>query len=394
MGSILSVHDRMKFQREFDVSVLGLTPGEMQVWDENPHIRQVFASKREFRVFTDEFSEKARLLEDGFPKSEYYRRLGEAKTVEHWGQRKLLLSEIEFLTRFCAAPTTPTTITTTTNGYLTDDTKSTNSTLTENTQQQQQQPPTPPPPANWTVVYAGAAPGTHINYLSQELFPNVKFVLVDPAEFYIDETENISIRNEYFTSELAKEFANQSNVLFISDIRVYSPKMPFAQVERQVQQDMEFQKNWVQIMRPVASMLKFRLPYGTGQSEYLDGDIYLPVWGGRTTTETRLVVTNCNSMRLYDHKDYESSMFYFNTEFRTSYFPHKFSNQHGLDHCFDCRSEIFILKQYLKKVKNLTHLTEEELDQKVTEMSVEISNQISFSGRTLCLNQDEDEGDE
>ena len=41
-------------------------------------------------------------------------------------------------------------------------------------------------------------------------------------------------------------------------------------------------------------MLKFRLPYTPplGSTEYLDGDFYLPVWGGRTTTETRLIVTD------------------------------------------------------------------------------------------------------
>ena len=59
--------------------------------------------------------------------------------MEHWGQRKLLFSEIEFLTLY---------------GHLAK-----------------------------TVVYAGAAPGTHINYLSKELFPEHKWVLVDPAPF-------------------------------------------------------------------------------------------------------------------------------------------------------------------------------------------------------------------
>jgi hypothetical protein len=41
-------------------------------------------------------------------------------------------------------------------------------------------------------------------------------------------------------------------------------------------------------------MLKFRLPYPppNAQTEYLDGDLYLPVWGGRTTTESRLINTD------------------------------------------------------------------------------------------------------
>lgn len=67
-------------------------------------------------------------------------------------------------------------------------------------------------------------------------------------------------------------------------------------------------------MDPARSMLKFRLPYGAGTTsteegggggggvsvhppfiitpiaEYLNGDVYLPVWGRQTTTETRLVL--------------------------------------------------------------------------------------------------------
>src|SRR5688572_5255739 len=69
-----------------------------------------------------------------------HKTAGEKKTVIHWGQRKLLLSEIEFLTwhafHGCA------------------------------------------------VVYAGAAPGTHIPYLCK-LFPWVqKWILYDPTPFH------------------------------------------------------------------------------------------------------------------------------------------------------------------------------------------------------------------
>ena len=32
-------------------------------------------------------------------------------------------------------------------------------------------------------------------------------------------------------------------------------------------------------MNPFKAMLKFRFPYTAGKTEYLDGDIYLPVWG-------------------------------------------------------------------------------------------------------------------
>ena len=64
-------------------------------------------------------------------------------------------------------------------------------------------------------------------------------------------------------------------------------------------------------MKPAASMLKFRLPWGDGVSEYLAGKIYLPVWGPQTTTETRLIVTDIKEAS-YDNRKYEEQMFYFN----------------------------------------------------------------------------------
>lgn len=34
-------------------------------------------------------------------------------------------------------------------------------------------------------------------------------------------------------------------------------------------------------MNPAASMLKFRLPYEHGYTEYLDGRMYFQVWAGK-----------------------------------------------------------------------------------------------------------------
>lgn len=76
----------------------------------------------------------------------------------HWGQRKLLLSEIEFLTLFSEPGV--------------------------------------------TVVYAGAAPGTHTASLAR-LFPEVhQFVLVDPSPFIAKSSDRIVVRQEYFTAEV------------------------------------------------------------------------------------------------------------------------------------------------------------------------------------------------
>jgi len=42
-----------------------------------------------------------RILTEDFPRTPYRRRKGENKTTVHFGQRKLLLAEIEFLTLAC-----------------------------------------------------------------------------------------------------------------------------------------------------------------------------------------------------------------------------------------------------------------------------------------------------
>ena len=101
--------------------------------------------------------ENANLMDYVKPKNRY-----EDKDVIHWGQRKLFLSELWFLTHY---------------GHLAKN-----------------------------VVYAGAASGTHIPFLVT-LFPDHYFILVDPGKFKLklmrnDTTkseERIEVKNEFFT---------------------------------------------------------------------------------------------------------------------------------------------------------------------------------------------------
>lgn len=430
-SSTRSIFDRLKFEREFDVSKLKLSEEQQQLYNNNPHIRQVFANKRTFVKKQHPLTDSERYVDVAVPPPEKYkRRIGEAKTVDHWGQRKLLMSEIEFLTLHA---------------------KSTKKII---------------------IIYAGAAPGNHTNYLS-DMFPEIsKWVLVDPAPFEAKETEKIEIVQDYFTDEMASFYYNHFppslyHVLFICDIRSMDTEMNDNEKEERVVIDMESQQKWVEIIRPRCAMLKFRLPYKPGITKYLNGRLYYPVWGGRTTSESRLFVfntkyfrddANCihehnettkdknsiddvqsntkpplaiqgdylilgNSIgmpladdpkepktvfvnncddnsedgeylyRDYCHSWYEDVMFSFNTILRTSYFPHDVVGE-GLDHCFDCSSEIQILRIYLlshqgqipmllpnrgkKKNDNL-----EECD--ISKLSSSISKRISTSGRTLKL---------
>lgn len=287
----------------------------------------------------DKFDEKSRILQPDAPCLQYYSRKkrDEIITVNHWGQRKLLMSEIEFLTLY------------------TD------------------------PDIEKTIVYAGAAPGTHINYLSG-LFPACNFVLVDPAKFLAEPNEKITLRNDYMTDAIAKEYSDRNDILYVSDIRVN-------ETDEQLLLDNQNQMNWHIIMKPEASMLKFKCPYYKSEDssnsntyKYLDGDIFLPVWGRQSTTECRLVVPKDYKIKEYDIKQYEEQLFYFNCKTRVNYYPHDIESQ-GLCHCFDCRSEVYILEQYLKKFHKLS---DTDLKEKIESMIAEISRKCSpHSNRTL-----------
>lgn len=218
----------------------------------------------ELPICKEEFTHESRTLnhEDKSIAMPYKRRKGEFKSLVHWGQRKLLMSEIEFLANFG-------------------------------------QP-------NVTLLYAGAAPGTHINYLSN-LFPDINFVLVDPSPFTAKEIDKIKIINGFFDDDLCRQYCNQQ-VLFISDIRTAdSSKLTREDTELYIEKDQVAQARWHRILRPLRSMLKFRLPYGEGKTKYLDGDIYLPVWGPITTSETRLIVPGPTDSHVVNENKSEES---------------------------------------------------------------------------------------
>lgn len=304
----------------------------------NPHLWQLSSDFVPLYPLND----LPRTLSQDSPQLPYRRRRGERKTLVHWGQRKLLLSEIEFLTKYAPLSSSSDRV---------------------------------------LCLYCGAAPGIHISYLSQ-LFPHISFVLIDPAPFFCTEAEKIVIRNEYMTDAIAQEYRNStSTVLFISDIRsadwmLYGNNL----LEKEIINDMEDQMRWHEILSPRASMMKFRLPWTVGTTMYLSGEIFLPLWGPQTTTESRLVVQG-NEKRPWDHQKYWEQMFYFNTVTRCSAYHHTIQPlikvgklltptlpkefQVGqddyetgdeiaacsscVDYCYDCAGEIVVLQEYLHK---------------------------------------------
>lgn len=74
-------------------------------------------------------------------------------------------------------------------------------------------------------------------------------------------------------------------------------------------------------------------------------------------------------------------MYHHNTVTRTSYYEHDVQCE-GIDHCYDCSAEIFILKQYLNKMSGTK---KDNINRDVSMMSLNISEYISTKGRTLCM---------
>ena len=231
-------------------------------------------------------------------KADYTRR--NPPPCTHWGQMKLLLSEIEFLTPFFGQPL--------------------------------------------QVVYAGAAPGVHLPVLAS-MFVSMRFVLVDPQPSMIKNREysNIVVVQDYMSDALAAEFVD-SSALFISDVRVGAGGNESDEEQQdRIQRDMDAQRGWVQLMCPVASMLKFRLPWRSGVTNYLSGQIFFPVYGKALTHEARLVVPGNACAADYDNGLYEQQMVYFNRRLRPAVQSVLGSG------CYDCTAFRWIVRAYLIK---------------------------------------------
>lgn len=261
-------------------------------------------------------------------------------TLLHWGQRKLFLSELQFLTEWA-----------------------------------------PDLHLKGCVVYAGASPGTHVSMLAS-LFPNLEFHLFDTAVSLArsSQHEQIHVYPRLFTDDDARRFAGQA-ILFISDIRSLGPgQVHEVELEKSIATDNATQLRWVSLVQASRCLLKLRLPYARGASDTPDGIIMLQGWAGATSTETRL---SCASpvfadaevleqhLRCYaqspadvearaalrivkmDHTKYEERLAYFNRVTRRTIFPHALNaaqrDLSGLDNSFDSALEVLIIQQYMAR---------------------------------------------
>lgn len=261
-----------------------------------------------------------------------YDKLFMPLTNVHIGQRKLLLSEIQCLTRW----------------------------------QQEHSDLVDKGPI---VLYVGAAPGTHLLLLSR-MFPNAYFMLYDGAKFdrQLERyPQTFELNQTFVTTDLIKTLKKRrftspftaSRLVFISDIRLGAADAH--SFESGVTRDMQMQEEWMEILRPSMSLLKFRMSYHLKHGEaisYTKGDILYGIWPKETSGETRLLVRqrDIGTKQTYDFKYYEQSMFFHNKYARPYCFTEAqhdkilksfvFADKNNYCPCYDCMAELRTLQEY------------------------------------------------
>ncbi|KPA86388.1 hypothetical protein ABB37_00573 [Leptomonas pyrrhocoris] len=373
------------------------------------------------------------LLDDDFPAEQYRSRNSDIKSAIHWGQRKLLLSEIQLLCMYCK------------------------------------------PDVSYHIVYAGSAPGTHLAFLDEMFACRHTWELIDPGQFdrpVLEPRTNFWLRNEFFTNataydinarrleevlpalgfvyrhiaiesvreekkaiheklqgivgtldvargtedipamyepplslpkglELLAQVGLERNkpLLFVSDIRSGSVALP--NFEDHVAENMRAQECWTNILHGVYSMLKFRLPYtskstafgGQGQVKetrliredgtvpYLRGDMLLPIWTRPTSTEGRLVVPQGAFQKAYNVAQVENQFFFFNAKVREQvHFNHLILGDDELDHHYDAAAEVHCLTTYLRFMQPvLQTASEDDLRKAILRVSHSITEHLGVA---------------
>lgn len=267
---------------------------------------------------------------DFSPQEQYITWKDAERVTIHYGQLKLILTDIMFLTIFWNSKEVP----------------------------------------RPQIVIVGAAPGHHYPILVK-MFPDITFHLYDPRRFDIprESRERIRLYNQYFTDDDAHIWSGRKDVIFISDIRSFEEGMTTEEKEDRVVFDMNLQKNWVEIIDPIISSLKFRLRYPlvdpkTGiadidiLSDYLDGFRMKQIWAPQTSTEVRLIPIKVDGkyrIKKWSSLLHQNQCFLHNRRIRTSNFYNPFTNdmtpiyEDELINDFDSVATILVMKKYLER---------------------------------------------
>jgi len=228
------------------------------------------------------------------------------------------------------------------------------------------------------LLYVGAASGYHTHFMAR-LFPQYMFHLYDRSPFhkifYEQPLPNIKIYKEYFTHEHAFRYKKMNaNILYMCDMRDLDiavvrkdkkndTKALVSDIDNIIMKDMEDQMEWAEIMNPIASYLKLRLPYDGTDYKYFDGTIYLQPFSP-FSTEMRIYVTDHTKKKIYNCSEVDEKLAYFNHHTRQNTFVTKWSKimkDNKLKDIWDSHFSLFISEYYLKE-SNKKHGKQDVVD--------------------------------
>ena len=146
---------------------------------------------------------------------------------------------------------------------------------------------------------------------------------------------------------------NKEDVLFLSNLK-YPSRRNRKNLQLEIQKINRIQEKMFRKISPRKALLNFILPWrienkwiteGGQYFNYLQGDIYFQPWNKSSDVKILVDKNACNIN--YDNILFEEQMVYFNNVYRSSYFHSR--EYDGMDHCYDCVTEIKILEKYLLK---------------------------------------------
>jgi hypothetical protein len=278
-------------------------------------------------------------------------------------------------------------------------------------------------------VYAGAAPGYHVNFISKYI-PDMPMILIDSADFYVKNSKYIKSVNDInlkkdkvkiyiyqglMSIELAKDLSKFKNIVFLSDIRTsyLQDRIYGGPSDADILINNAQQMVWIDIIKPLKYFIKFRLPfyfdksYARKQIEVMqypenkpyidyciskfnvnyenmlisrtfssfDGEIITQPWTKTTSTETRLMGS---STEIVDYnKSYRNRLFYYNNVLRLLDYDNiepTFKKDPFTCKCGDCCYEYHVLKEFIKKFK---------IKKSIHELQIEINKYMGPEIRTL-----------
>jgi len=209
------------------------------------------------------------------------------------------------------------------------------------------------------VLAVACRPGTQWQ-LASSLYPQVHFHLVDDVPLSVTSQGNVTVHSlaKLTTDDIvalaARIGIDPGVTLLYTDLYTAMPKATSEEaVEKANLRDMVAQTRWAHALRPAKTSMRLRLPYGKGKTELPRGRVYLPLWGPATTTECRLVIDRESldaQYYAYDNTVVEQQLFFHNSVARRVAHIQYFDLP-GMDHCFDCASELAIFARYVELTK-------------------------------------------